>query len=161
MRTIAQDNYGSILGGHYSGSEQAGPVERRISLFPNEPMVSCGTGPKFVVVIKEDRSGMLWVTSQMVNGLSSLDAKTGEFKHFAFSSEKSGSESVAGLNVIHEDRNGVRWLGTRSENSIRRFGGILWVGNRAGVSRIQRPPHPPCHGAQCRAGWRASVVSHK
>ena len=62
--------------------------------------------------ILEDQSGVLWVGSEFVGGLSALDVKSGEFTRYSFHSEQPGGQSVAGVTDIYEDRDGVLWLGT-------------------------------------------------
>ena len=62
--------------------------------------------------ILEDQSGVLWVGSEFVGGLSALDVKSGEFTRYSFHSEQPGGQNVAGVTDIYEDRDGVLWLGT-------------------------------------------------
>lgn len=58
-------------------------------------------GDDYVDCILEDRSGLLWVGSEMESGgLSVLDSKTGRFTRYSIHPQESGSHSVVGVSGI-------------------------------------------------------------
>jgi signal transduction histidine kinase/ligand-binding sensor domain-containing protein/CheY-like chemotaxis protein len=165
---LYEDRQGSFWVGTTQGLNRLDRTRGLVSRFANASMAAHSPGPGYVYGIGEDRSGTLWITSPMANGLSMLDAKTGEFKYLAFNSEGPGSSRLAGVNAMHEDRNGTLWLATwrdgllkfdRERNKFIRYStdrnrlvpgtgetlfedseGNMWVGTRDGVMRFQTTP---------------------
>ena len=66
-------------------------------------------GPASDVVFRffEDKNNNLWLATD--NGLSLLDRNTGRFIHYPITTPNGGAVSIL---AIHEDREGVLWLGT-------------------------------------------------
>jgi signal transduction histidine kinase/ligand-binding sensor domain-containing protein/CheY-like chemotaxis protein len=167
---LYEDRQGNLLIGTHRGVykvEQSSDHLARSSyslIIPSEP------DKGGIADITLDRSGVLWAVSWFGNEISALNIKTGELTHYAFNSEGRRSQELGGAARLHEDRNGVLWIGTCRNGllrfdkdrknfirySTRRDGGFpdriwslfedtegnMWVGGESGVSRFQTAPRP-------------------
>jgi signal transduction histidine kinase/ligand-binding sensor domain-containing protein/CheY-like chemotaxis protein len=166
--TLYEDRQGNLLVGTHRGVYKLERSSDRLSpsyslIVPSEP------DKGGIADITLDRSGVLWAVSWFGNEVSALNMKTGELTRYAFSSEGPRSQQLGAIQV-HEDRNGVLWIGTYrngllrldkdrknlSRYSTRLDGGFpdfiwalfedaegnMWVGSETGVSRFQTAPRP-------------------
>ena len=62
----------------------------------------------------EDHVGVLWVVFTSGNGLAAVDRGTHRLIHYSFSDAGSESSQFSGVRTIHEDPDGILWLGTQS-----------------------------------------------
>lgn len=85
----------------------------------------------------EDHGGVLWVVFTSGNGLATVDRSTHRLIHYSFRGPGTESSLFSGVRTIHEDPDGILWLGTQS-------GGLLkFDRGRKMVWRYRNSPSDP------------------
>ena len=167
---LYEDIQGNILVGCALGLYKLDRATGRLSLVPNSSIISSGFGDEDVDWHAQDRSGAPWFTLPSRNILSPFNLNTGELRRYALNWKGSKNGRWLRVTRVHEDRNGVLWLGTvrdgllkfeRERKNFKRYAaepdsgisgeiwalfedseGSLWVGSESGVSRFRTDPLP-------------------
>jgi len=117
ISALFEDRNGNLwVGARTSGLNRLDRATGRFTRFQPDPNPE-NVGHNGVFCILEDHSGVLWVG--IGSWLSSLDVKTGVFTHYAIHTDEPGSQDFAGVNSIHEDRDGVLWLATADNGLLK------------------------------------------
>ena len=169
VTNIFQDRAGDLWVGTIGGGlNRWDRVTERFSHFrdPNIPPSPGDDRDAALSLVREDHLGVLWTG----NELDTLDPKTGTLTHYLLRSKEPAGEKIGDVRAIHEDRDGVLWIGSvhgllaldptrkqfvrylqnpenphslRNNDIVTLFEdaeGNMWVGTRSGVSRFNRKP---------------------
>ena len=167
---LYEDIQGNLLVGCPLGLYKLERNTSRLSPVSNNSIISSGSGDEDVEWFGQDRSGAPWFTSPSRNILGSFDIKTGEVRRYALNWGRPKNGYWPTVSNIHEDRNGMLWIGTvrdgllkldRQRKNFMRYAaepdnaisgqiwalledseGSLWVGGESGVSRFRTDPPP-------------------
>jgi len=159
---IYEDRAGNLWIGTKEGLNKCDP--ERPGVFERH-LVDEPHGSASVWTIHEDSAGILWLGTTK-RGLLRFDAKTNRLKAYNFDPRNPGGLSDRWVTDIHEDRNGVFWIGTgrglnRFDPISERFtshyrergtpdslsgnlietiyedrGGVLWFGSDGGLNKF-------------------------
>ena len=167
---LYEDIQGDLMVGCASGLYKLDRAAARFSLVPNSAIISSGLGDQDIQWFAEDRSGMPWFMSPSRNILGPFNVNTGELRRYSANWEGPRNGPWTTVSKVHEDRNGVVWIGTVRDGLIKFEGerkgfvryaaepdsaisgqiwalfedseGSLWVGSESGVSRFRTNPLP-------------------
>lgn len=112
VRKIFQDREGIIwIGTDGGGLTRYDLSNKSFTHFTHDPDNPGSISNNSVRVIMQDSKGIIWVGTR--NGLNRFDKNTGKFTTFRNNPDDANSISHNFIySVIHEDRNGVLWIGT-------------------------------------------------
>ena len=110
---------------------QAGRVVRRI---PIGPFVRRSPAR---IIFCEDDAGVIWVAASTGASLLALDRGTNQITEYSIATSAPGGLRMAGVLAMHQDPDGVLWLGTDG------YGLLRLDRNRKAFSRYRRAPDQP------------------
>jgi signal transduction histidine kinase/ligand-binding sensor domain-containing protein/CheY-like chemotaxis protein len=167
---LYEDAHGNFLVGCALGLYKLDRASGRLSLVPNSSVISSGSGDQDLEWFAKDHSGAPWSTSKSRNILGRFNINTGELRRYALNWEGSRKSHKPIVSYVHEDGNGVLWIGTerdgllkfdRERKNFMQYDqepdsaisgqiwvlfedseGSLWVGSESGVSRFRTNPLP-------------------
>ncbi len=167
IRAVQVDSQGVLWVGTARGLQRLDLKTSLMTLYQHDPHDPRSLSNNYVTVIREDRSGTLWVGTGG-GGLNRFDSTTGRFFAYRYQpNNPAGVSSDAVLSLL-EDRDGMLWVATaaglsRWDRQTGRFttyhhvagdphslsndviktvfedrDGILWVGSNGGLNRFDR-----------------------
>lgn len=111
LESIYQDSERTLwIGTADAGLNRLDPVSGRITRYTSHPEDPHTLPNPRVHAVYEDRAGRFWVLTN--GGLASLDRRTGRFTRYAIATGLRDAASLNAIKDIHEDGDGVLWLGT-------------------------------------------------
>jgi signal transduction histidine kinase/ligand-binding sensor domain-containing protein/CheY-like chemotaxis protein len=160
------DSRGALWVGTRRGLQRLDLKTGRFTLYQHDPHDPHSLSNNYVTVIREDRSGTLWVGTGG-GGLDRFDRTTGRFFAYRYEPNNPAALSSDGVLSLLEDHNGMLWVATaaglnRFDRRTGRFtrylhdwegphslsdeiktvfedrDGVLWVGSTAGLNRFDR-----------------------
>jgi ligand-binding sensor domain-containing protein len=120
ITAILEDRPGNLWLATRLGLVKLDRATGQFSHFWHDPANPQGLGSDYVSSIWEDQSGFLCVGAVLESGLSVLKVKTGKISRYRLGLEQLDGATITAVNHLYEDREGMIWVGTRSEAHWRR-----------------------------------------
>lgn len=118
LESVYQDSERMLwIGTTDAGLNRLDPVTGRITRYTSRPEDPHTLPDPRVHAVHEDRAGNFWVLTS--GGLASLDRRTGRFTRHAIAAGLRDAASLNAIKDLHEDAQGVLWLGTEGAGVLR------------------------------------------
>jgi signal transduction histidine kinase/ligand-binding sensor domain-containing protein len=114
VRSTYEDHEGTLWVGTVAGLDAFNPRTGKVTERIRLPVADSRQVKAF-----EDRSGVLWITYQIGDGLASWDRRTKRLSLYSFERPEPPVTERSGVEELHEDADGALWLATRADGLVR------------------------------------------
>lgn len=83
------------------------------------PLRTAAERPHSEVSLCEDHAGAIWVAFSFGQGLAAVDRRAEKLVYYSLGAASSDKEPLPGLRTIHEDGDGILWLGTAGHGLLK------------------------------------------